>query len=88
MSTSCRTVGASKAKTKFAELLELAAAGETITITKYDEPVAMLVPVKTPGRVSLDVLFREMDDIRERSVLNVSGKPPVSIKQLIEEGRK
>jgi prevent-host-death family protein len=83
-----RTVGAYEAKTKLPELLERAAAGETITITKHNEPVAKLVPAKTPDRASLETLFKEMDEIRERSELNPRGKPRVSIKQLIEEGRK
>jgi prevent-host-death family protein len=88
MNVSRRTVGAYEAKTKLAELLERAASGETITITKHDEPVAKLVPAKTPDRASLDTLFREMDEIRERSVLNPPGKSRLWIKQLIEEGRK
>jgi prevent-host-death family protein len=88
MNTSLRTVGAYEAKTKLAELLKRAASGETITITKHDEPVAKLVPAKTPDRASLDTLFREMDEIRGRSVLNPPGKSRLSIKQLIEEGRK
>ncbi len=83
-----KTVGAYEAKTKLAELLERAASGETITITKHDEPVARLVSARTPDRARWEALFEEMDEIRERSVLNPPGKPRLSIKQLIEEGRK
>jgi len=88
MNASHKTVGAYEAKTKLAELLERAASGETITITRHDEPVARLVPARTPDRSSWDALFGEMDEIRERSILNPPGKPRLSIKQLINEGRK
>jgi prevent-host-death family protein len=88
MNAPLKSVGAYEAKTKLAELLERAAGGETITITKHDEPVARLVPARTPDRASWEALFEEMDEIRERSVLNPPGKPHLSIKQLIDEGRK
>jgi prevent-host-death family protein len=88
MKSTQKTVGAYEAKTKLPELLERAAAGEIITITKHNQPIARLVPARTPDRASLDALFKEMDDIRERSPLNPPGKPRLSIKQLIEEGRK
>jgi prevent-host-death family protein len=88
MNASRKTVGAYEAKTKLAELLERAASGETITITRRDEPVARLVPARTPDRASWEALFGQMDEIRERSVLNPSGKPRLSIKQLIDEGRE
>jgi prevent-host-death family protein len=81
------SVGSYEAKTKLAELLHRAAAGEVITITKRDQPVAKLVPARTPDRASLETLFKEMDEIRARSVLNPPGKARLSIRQLIEEGR-
>jgi prevent-host-death family protein len=88
MSALHKTVGAYEAKTKLAELLDRAASGEVITITKHDEPVAKLVSAKTPDRANLETLFREMDEIRARAPLNPPGKPRLSIKDLIEEGRK
>lgn len=81
-------VGAYEAKTKLAELLERAASGETIMITKHGEAIAKLVPARTPDRDNLERLFREMDEIRARSPLNPAGKGRLSIRQLIEDGRK
>jgi prevent-host-death family protein len=88
MSIARKTVGAYEAKTKLAELLDRAASGEIITITKHNEPIARLVPARTPDRANLETLFREMDEIRSRSPLNPPGKARLSIKDLIEEGRK
>ena len=41
-----QSVGAFEAKTHFAALLERAASGETIVITKHGRPVARLVPAE------------------------------------------
>jgi prevent-host-death family protein len=81
-------VGAYEAKTKLPELLDRAEAGEEITITKYDRPVAKLVPADQTERADLNELFKQMDEIRSRTVLNPRGKEKLSIKSLIEEGRK
>jgi prevent-host-death family protein len=88
MSTAQSTVGAYEAKTKLPELLERAASGEVITITKHDQPVAKLIPAARPSHADLAALFEQMDEIRRHSVLNPPGKKRLSIKQLIEEGRK
>ncbi len=88
MSAIYKTVGAYEAKTKLAELLDRAASGEVITITKHNEPVAKIISAKTPNRANLESLFSEMDEIRARSPLNPPGKPLLSITSLIEEGRK
>jgi prevent-host-death family protein len=88
MSTTQSTVGAYEAKTKLPELLERAASGEVITITKHDQPMARLVPASRPSHADLGALFEQMDEIRRHSVLNPPGKKKLSIKELIEEGRK
>ena len=82
------TVGAYEAKTKLPELLERAASGEEITITRHDQPIAKLVPVARRSNTDLEELFLQMDEIRRRSVLNPRGKEKLTIKQLIEEGRR
>jgi prevent-host-death family protein len=41
-----RTISLAEAKAKLSELVEAAAAGETVEITKRGQPVAQLVPVK------------------------------------------
>jgi prevent-host-death family protein len=81
------TLGAYEAKTKLSELLERAAAGEEITITKHDQPVAKLVPANKTSRGDLRGLFEQMDDIRSRSVLNPLGEVKLTVKELIQEGR-
>jgi prevent-host-death family protein len=49
-----KTIGAFEAKTHLSELLDLAAVGERITITRRGKAVAMLVPgtrwcIRVPG---------------------------------------
>lgn len=88
MSTQPTTVGSYEAKTKLPELLERAASGEEITITRHDQPIAKLVPATRPSHADLEGLFLQMDEIRHRSVLNPPGKEKLTIKQLINEGRK
>ena len=43
-----KTIGASEARTHFARLLEWAAKGEQIVITRHGTPVARLVPFAKP----------------------------------------
>jgi prevent-host-death family protein len=88
MTTTQSTVGAYEAKTKLPELLERAASGEVITITKHDQPMAKLIPATGPSHADLGSLFEQMDEIRRHSILNPPGKPKLTVKQLIEEGRK
>lgn len=56
-------IGAYEAKTHFSELIERAARGERVTITKRGRPVATLGPATAP-RVPLDELFTRMDAFR------------------------
>ena len=56
--------------------------------TKHDQPIAKLVPATRPSNADLEELFLQMDEIRGRSLLNPRGKQKLTIKQLIEEGRK
>jgi prevent-host-death family protein len=88
MNSNQSTVGAYEAKTKLPELLERAASGEVITITKHDQPMAKLIPASRPSHAEIGALFEQMDEIRKHSVLNPPGRKKLSIKQLIEEGRK
>jgi prevent-host-death family protein len=81
-------VGAYEAKTKLPELLERAASGQEITITKHDQPIAKLVPARRRSSAELESLFLQMDEIRAHSPLNTKGKAKLTIKQLIEEGRQ
>lgn len=77
------TIGAYEAKTHFSELLERAAKGEEITITRRGETVAKLVPAKprhSPEEVR--AAMQRMD--RERRGVTLGG---LKIKDLINEGR-
>ena len=80
-------VGCFEAKTKLAELLDKVEAGESVTITRYGNPVARLVPVQPdldPER--LRALVDEIKRTREGR-----GKPPgrgTTLKELIQAGRK
>jgi prevent-host-death family protein len=78
-----KTIGAFEAKTHLSELLDLAAVGERITITRRGRAVAMLVPfveepALTPAEAaaSLKVLRRGV---------RLDGLP---VRELIEEGRR
>jgi prevent-host-death family protein len=82
------TVGAFEAKTKFSELLERVSAGEEITITKHEKPVARLVPFEAPSRVELATLFAQMAEFRDKHPLNPKGLEKVTYRDLIEGGRR
>ena len=78
-----RKVGLFEAKQKFSELAERAGRGERIGITKRGKLIAEIGPARQE-QVDLNEVFARMDEIRKRSK-----KPKhVSVKELIEEGRK
>ncbi len=79
------SVGAFEAKTHFSQLLERAANGEEITITKHDQPVARLVPAGRPSRESVAAIFRQMDALR---LSLPKSKDKTSLKELINRGRR
>ena len=77
------TVGAYEAKTHFSDLLERAAQGEEITITRRGEEVAKLVPAKPRhSRAEVRAAMERMD--RKRQGVTLGG---LRIKDLINEGR-
>lgn len=77
-----RKVGLFEAKQKLSELVERVSRGERIGITRRGKLAAELVPAQED--VDLRKVFARMDEIRARS-----RKPRnVTVKQLIEEGRK
>lgn len=77
-------MGAFEAKTRLSELLDLAAMGERITITKRGKPVAMLVPHEQEPRMTPEEAMAVMDEIRARVTLGEG----LTVKGLIEEGRR
>jgi prevent-host-death family protein len=79
--------GAADAKARFAELLARAEAGETITIRRHGRPVAKLVPAK-PAKTPEERLksWEEWKEYRREH--NITLGPDLTVKQLIEEGRR
>jgi len=77
------TVGLFEAKQKLSELVERAAEGERIGITRRGKLTAMLVPARSD--VSLKEAFAGIERIRRRAKPLSKG---ITIKDLIEEGRK
>ncbi len=77
-----RHIGAYEAKTHLPRLLDEVAAGESITITKHGQPVAILVPARQ-GRASARAAAASLIAFRREHPLN-----GVVIRDLIDEGRK
>lgn len=77
-------VGAFKAKTHLAQLLDQVEAGEKIMITRHGEPVAMLVPAKpAPEQEQIRQLIAEIRATRTGTTLEGA-----TVKELVNEGRK
>ena len=77
------TVGSYQAKTHLPRLLERAARGERITITKHGVPIAMLDPVEDRPKADIRSVIEELKKFRRGHKL---GK--LTIREMIEEGRK
>ena len=77
-----RTVA--KAKEQFCEIVSLAAQGKRTTITRHSKPVACVVPAERESRRLTDEWRKRVPGIR----LNRKGQTPLTIPQLIQEGRK
>ncbi len=76
-------VGAYEAKTHLPKLLERAAEGYQITITKHGVPVAVLGPYDPEKSVEIEAVIRQLYDFRKNN--NLSG---LTIREMIEEGRR
>ncbi len=77
-----RQIGAYEAKTHLPRLLDEVAAGESITITKHGQPVAILVPAR-PARASAAAAAASLLAFRREHRLG-----GVRIRDLVDEGRK
>jgi prevent-host-death family protein len=78
-----RTVGTYAAKTKFTELLKLAASGERITIAKHGVPVATLQAFEKPKTMPVKEVIRAIKALRAARPLK-----GLSVRAMIEEGRR
>jgi len=78
-----KTIGAFEAKTHLSELLDLAALGERVTITRRGKPVAMLVPLtEEPALTPLEAAA-SLRMLRSGVTLG-----DLELSDLIEEGRR
>lgn len=85
MSANVKIVGAFEAKTKFSELLSrVAETGAEFVITKHDQPVARLVPVRRFH--SQEEAVKALAEWRRRRKRCRLGN--LRIKDLINEGRR
>jgi prevent-host-death family protein len=77
-----RRIGSYEAKTHLPRLLDEVAAGETITITKHGQPVAILAPAK-PARTGAAEAARALRSFRREHRLG-----GLRLRDLIDEGRR
>jgi prevent-host-death family protein len=77
------TVGAYEAKTHLSSLLERVAKGESITITRHGEPVAMLVPTAASQRLDPQAAVEKLLEFGRGRTLG-----DLTIREMIEEGRR
>jgi prevent-host-death family protein len=78
------TVGSYEAKTHLPELLERAARGEKILITRHGRAIAMLVPPAAAERPDVHAVIRALKQLRKGNVLG----DEATVRDLIEEGRR
>ena len=76
-------VGAYEAKTHLPKLLERAAQGHRITITKHGVPIAVLGPYDPEKDADTATVIEELLAFREKNTLVGS-----TIREMIEEGRR
>ncbi len=76
-------VGSYEAKTHLPKLLEKAAKGERITITKHGVPVVVLTPAAPERKKTASRIIEELRNFRKNHTLG-----DVSLRELIAEGRR
>ena len=78
-----RQIGAYEAKTKLPALLQEVSKGNSYTITRRGQPIAVLSPVNPSPLESLDEAVESIKELRKKYELK-----GLSVKKLISEGRK
>jgi len=78
------TIGIDKAKAQISQLLLRVGKGEVIEITRQGKPFAKMIP-STPKKANVAKAIKQMEAFQRRGP--VLG-PDLTLKQLIEEGRK
>lgn len=82
------TIGLFEAKTKLSELLDRVQDGEELVITRHGVPVAKLVPAGQSSRRDVSAAITQWRRFREGTVLNPPDAERVTVRELIEDGRK
>lgn len=77
------TVGAFQAKTHLSALLDRAAGGEEIVITKHGKPIAKLVSATMLDQEKVDDVVQQLKRLRRGTTLG-----GLSWRELRDEGRK
>jgi prevent-host-death family protein len=83
-----KIVGAFEAKTHLNQLLQRAAKGETISITRRGVPVAKLTPPDGGNKTDARSLADSIRQLRKGTVLGKTGSGKITIRELINEGRR
>lgn len=86
-----KSVTALEAKTRFGQLLERVALGEEVIITKYEKPVARLVPEGRRNLESVRAAVAGLFELRGKIFARNQGKPKLTaaeVKSWIGEGRR
>ena len=77
------TVGTLEAKTHLSALLDRAAAGEEILVTKHGKPYAKIVGAKQRNTADVNVAIQRLKELRKGTTLG-----GLDWKELRDEGRK
>lgn len=85
-----REIGSFEAKTHFSQLLSEVASSHEITITRHGKRIATLSPCeKTVDEVNLvEEAIRTIQRLSAEIKLNHPSQEKLSIKEMIEEGRR
>ena len=84
-------IGSFEAKTHLPKLLERAAKGERIVITKHGMPIAVLAPVEEEKKKDTAKALREMKRLKAQMRERGPFDTPVTvaeIKEMVYEGRR
>lgn len=81
-------ISSHEAKTKFGALLARVEDGEELVITRHDVPIARMIPEGRERREDMAGWIAAMKERRKARKLNVDGLSHLSIRELIEDGRK
>ncbi len=77
-----------EAKTRFGELLSRVENGEEVIITRHEMPVARMIPEGRPRQSEIARLLANIKLRRSERLINIKGLPRISVRDLLEDGRK